>query len=270
MKKRLNYLLYATLLDAYQDYLFSDRIYSEYWGFSENPPMTEEEFHEQKRLELIDRINRVPFDSEKADRGTVFNEIVDSIILGRKSDKMEISSDKELGVINATYKERTFTFPIPVCKEFSDYYKGALPQVYTEAELPTRHGDVLLYGYIDELMPTCVCDIKTTGKYTAGKFKSHWQHVVYPYCLQIDGNSISDFEYNVLLINERMSGNIYETFTEHYAYVAKRDIPLLTAHVESLIDFIEFHRDLITDKKIFNMHEENDMLLSLPIFNNLK
>ena len=41
---------------------------------------TEEEFEEIQRLSLIDTINRVPFDSEDADRGTAFNEIVDCFI----------------------------------------------------------------------------------------------------------------------------------------------------------------------------------------------
>jgi hypothetical protein len=260
MKKQpLKYLFYATILDAYQDYISSDKIYSEYWGFSENPPHSEEEFHEKKRLELIDRINRVPFDSEKADRGTAFNEIVDCMILGRNSDKMKIASITNEGrvtAVKATFNERDFTFPADLLREFATYYKGAIPQVRVEATLPTRYGDVQLYGYIDELMPASVHDIKTTGKYAAGKFKSHWQRIVYPYCLNQGGNNVSDFEYNVLLINERAGGNTYETFTEHYAYVADRDISLLTNHVEGFIEFLEAHRDLITDKKIFNLHEQ--------------
>jgi hypothetical protein len=255
MKRQLNYLFYATLLDAFQDYLSSDKIYQEYWGFSENPPFSEEEFHEKKRLDLIDRINRVPFDNEKADRGTAFNEIVDSIVLGQASDKMDITSNKTENTITAIFNERSFTFPIPVCREFSNYYKGAIPQVYVEAILPTKYGDVKLYGYIDELMPVCVHDIKSTTKYAAYKFKDHWQHRVYPYCLNQNGNDVSEFEYNILLINERVSGNSYETFSENYFYVAERDIPLLTKHVESLIEFIEAHKDMITDLKIFNKHE---------------
>ncbi|MDR1370121.1 MAG: HNH endonuclease [Dysgonamonadaceae bacterium] len=264
----LKYLFYATLLDAYQDYLYSDRIYSEYWGFSENPPMTEDEFHEKQRLSLLDRINRVPFDSEKADRGTAFNEIVDCLILNRKSEKMQVESIKTPSVnpdtketewrttaIKATLNGRTFTFPVSICREFSDYYKGALPQVYTEAILPTVYGDVLLYGYLDELMPVSIHDIKTTTRYTAGKFRNHWQHIVYPYCLNKNGNEIQDFEYNILLINEKKGGVTYETFTEHYSYLAGRDIPLLTKHVEDLIEFIDAHRDTITDLKIFNKHE---------------
>ena len=254
--KMIKYNIYSTLLDAYQDYMDSDRIYSRYWGFAENPPFSEWEFREKKRLELVDRINRVPFDSEKADRGTAFNEIVDCMVLGRKSDKMEIESNRDAGIITAVYNSRKFTFSIPVCKEFSDYFKGALTQVYTEAVLPTRYGEVQLYGYIDFLMPMCIHDIKTTGQYTVGKFKRHWQHIVYPYCLQGEGNSVSDFEYNVLLINERMGGDTCETFTEHYAYVPEHDVPRLTECVEGLIEFLEAHRDVITDLKIFNQHEE--------------
>ncbi len=255
-KQQLKYLFYATLLDTYQDYLGSDKIYAEYWGFSENPPMTEEEFHEKKRQDLINKINRVPFDSEKADRGTAFNEIVDCLILGRKSDKMEITSDRDSATITAKYNNRMFTFPISICKEFADYYKGAMPQVYAEAILPTKHGDVKLYGYLDELMPMSIHDLKSTTKYSAGKFKDHWQHIVYPYALSFFNNDISDFEYNILLINERKSGDTYETFTEHYSYVSDRDIPKLTKHVEDLIEFIEAHKDVITDLKIFNKHED--------------
>lgn len=256
MKKQpLNYQFYATLLDGYQDYLSSDKIYNEYWGFSENPPHTEEEFHEKKRLDLIDRINRVPFDNAKADRGTAFNEIVDCLILNQNTDKMQITSDRNAGTITAIYNERTFVFSMAICLEFANYYKGALPQLFVEGLLPTKYGDVRLYGYLDELMPMTVHDIKTTGKYAAGKFKEHWQHVVYPYCLHLAGNEISDFEYNILLINERKSGDTYETFTEHYTYLPERDIPLLTRHVEGLIEFIEAHRDVITDLKIFNQLE---------------
>lgn len=255
MKEQLlNYQFYATLLDAYQDFLCSDKIYNEYWGFSENPPHTEEEFHEKKRQDLLDRINRVPFDSEKADRGTAFNEIIDCMILNQKSDKMEIYSNRETRTITAEYNSRIFTFSIDICKEFADYFAGAIPQMFVEAVLPTKYGNVKLYGYLDELMPMCVHDIKSTGKYSSFKFKEHWQHRVYPYCLNENGIYVNDFEYNILLINERKSGDTYETFTENYTYEPERDIPLLTAHVEGLIEFIEAHRDVITDLKIFNQH----------------
>ena len=101
-------------------------------------------------------------------------------------------------------------------------------------------------------MPASVHDIKTTGKYEAGKFKNYWQRIVYPYCLCANGNSVHDFEYNIVVFNEKKNGIGYETFTEYYNYVPEVDVPRLMNHVCGLIEFIEDRRDLITDNKIFN------------------
>ncbi|MBP1638950.1 MAG: hypothetical protein H6Q17_533 [Bacteroidetes bacterium] len=248
MSTQPKYQFYATLLDAYEGYIHSSEIYRQYWGFSDDPPKSEEEFEQEQYQRLLDRINRVPFDSEAADRGTAFNEVIDCLIQNKKSDKMEIWSDRDAGMIAACFNNRTFGFPISLCKEFATYYQDAISQVLTEAILPTRYGDVLLYGYIDELMPLSVHDIKMTGKYSSGKFREHWQHIVYPYCLNKSGNHINDFEYNIVVITK----NGYNTYTEQYAYVPERDIPELTNHVEGLIRFLEQNRDKVTDKKIFN------------------
>ncbi len=40
------YNIYATLLDTFQNYLDSDKIYNRYWGNSENPPHTPKEFEQ--------------------------------------------------------------------------------------------------------------------------------------------------------------------------------------------------------------------------------
>lgn len=247
-----NYRFYGTLLDGFEGYLHSDRVYDEYWGFSENPSKTAEEFEAEQFQGLIDRINRVPFSNEKADCGTAFNEIVDCLILGCRSEKMEIVSNKERGVIAATYNGRTYCFPIALCREFANYFAGATPQVLTKAILPTRYGDVELYGYIDELMQMSVHDIKTTGKYSVGKFRHNWQHLVYPYCLIESGNPILDFEYNVAAFNFN-GGSIVkaDTFTEAYHFNPETDVPRLTEHCELLIEFLEANRHLITDTKIF-------------------
>ena len=273
MSKLLSYLFYATLLDGYQNYLSSSEIYNKYWGFSDEPELTEEEFEQKQFQSLIDRINRVPFDSEPADQGTCFNEIVDCIILKKKSKRMEVESIKEtkpnpnwsdMGnrefievttAFKATYNEREFIFPAELCFEFANYYKGAVPQVRTEAVLPTKYGDVLLYGDMDEVMPTAIHDIKTTKNYTVGDFKDHWQHIVYPYCLNQNGNSVFDFEYNIAVINRLKSGYVnYTTHTEHYAFNPETDTQRLTKHVEGLIEFLEANKHLITDKKIFNQY----------------
>jgi hypothetical protein len=253
MKRYPKYLFYATLLDGLQSWLSSNEIYQEYWGFSEDPAKSEDEFEKEQFQSIINRINRVPMaweDSEAADRGTAFNEAVDCLIERRKSDKMELKSDKDTNMIVANYNKRDFFFPISLVREFAEYFKGASTQIYTEAILPTKYGDALLYGYIDELLPCSAHDIKTTGKYKVGKFRSNWQHIVYPFCLNANGNDIKDFEYNVAELNRTCS-----TFTEHYNYMPARDIPRLVLHVERLIEFVEANKHLITDLKIFNQHK---------------
>lgn len=243
------YRFYATILDAFWGYLNSDAVWEKYWGWSENPPHTPEEFHELQFKELIDRINRVPFDNEKADRGTAFNELVDALIEKRKPSKMEVERNAENTCYTVVYNNQTFVFPISLCCEFANYFKGALTQIRVEAILPTAFGDVLVYGLIDELMPTSVHDIKTTGSYTVGKFKDHHQHLVYPYALMKNGSDVRTFEYNIVELNK--GGYVVDTYTEIYVFKPERDIPILTNHCEEFIRFLEENRELITDKKIF-------------------
>lgn len=269
---KVNYNFYATILDTFYGYIDSDAVWVKYWGWSENPPHTPEEFHDLQFEELINRINRVPFDSAKADRGTAFNEVIDCLIENRKSEKVKVEkvykkkeygcfdpsgSDHEYDIeytneviaLRATYNNRTFVFPISLCREFSEYFKGALTQRRVDAILPTRYGNVLLYGYIDELMPISVHDIKTTESYSSFKFKNNFQHLVYPYCLIQKGNDVRTFEYNIAEFNKY--GTPVGTYTETYVFVPERDIPILTNHCELFIEFLEDNKGLITDKKIF-------------------
>lgn len=252
-EQRPKYLFYATLLDSFQGYIGSSEIYQKYWGFSEDPPKSEFEFEQEQFQSLIDRINRVPIDSEPADRGTCFNEIIDCPIEGRKSDKVELISNRETDSILAKYNNREFVFSLSTCRKIAKSYEGAIPQVLTKALLETKYGLVELYGYIDELMPTSIVDIKVKGKYKAFSFKNNWQHRVYPYCLQSEGTDLSEFVYDIYVLDE--NNQLREGHKEVYAYSAERDIPALTAHCEGLIELIEANRHLITDKKIFNEHQ---------------
>ena len=266
------YNIYPSLLDVFQQYVDSDIIWEKYWGFSDNPPHTPEEFHEIQFQSVIDRINRVPYDNDAVAKGTAFNEVVDCMIEHRKSDKVEVEkvyekiavgaydnvenkplycdvtyTNKVVG-LNAKMGERVFFFPIGVCREFANYYKGAVTQKYVEGILSTSFGDVKLYGFIDELMPLSVHDIKTASQYSVGKYKRNSQHLVYPFCLMQMGNDVRTFEYNVAVIGKYN----YETFTESYEFNPERDIPILQQRCEDFIRFVNENRELITDKKIFN------------------
>ena len=249
---QLRFRFYASLLDAFQQYLDSDIIWEKYWGYSETPPHTPEEFRKQQFQSLIDRINRVHYENEAVDRGTAFNEVIDCMVENRGTDKVKVEKLLNNGMVaalNATYNNRTFCFPMPLVREVSDYYKGALTQQYVQAVLPTMFGDVLVYGFIDYVLPFLICDLKTTGRYSVGDFKNHWQHIVYPYAMMKNGSKVFDFEYNVVEFGK----SDYNTYTESYSFVPERDVPKLTQHCEDFIRFLQQNRELITDKKIFNL-----------------
>lgn len=258
-----DYCFYATLLDAYQNYLNSDKLYEKYWGWSDNPPHTLEEFQEEQFQGFINTLNRVPFDSEAADKGTAFNEVVDCLIDNRTSNKIKVEKlyppkdpKHELHTpapyaLKVEYNNREFVFPLDLCWEFANYYKGAVTQQYVEALLPTKYGAVKLYGYIDELMSHSVHDIKTTGNYSVGKYKENFQHLVYPYCLNMGGSKVDRFEYNIVEFGKTS----YSTYTELYNFDFERDTKRLREHCEDLICFINDHKSLITNKKLFNIYE---------------
>ena len=67
---------------------------------------------------------------------------------------------------------RNFLFDRAWVIEQAKYFDGAVSQLYVSAILPTRYGDVELYGFIDELKRDVVYDIKTTKARTASESMS--------------------------------------------------------------------------------------------------
>ena len=245
-----NYNIYPSLLDAFGSYINSSQIYQEYYGFAEEPAVSEDEFEQQKYQDLINKINRIPFESEAADKGTMFNEVIDCIVENRKSKEMAfVSTTTE---IDAIWKDRHFTFNLQDCKTIAKAVKGAICQNYQEGFLQTKYGVVKIYGYSDFLLPFRVVDLKTTGKYFAFKFRNNWQHIVYPFLLHFNGNFVSDFTY--LVYKWTKTGG--EIFEEEYTYDEARDLPKLVDIIEQFIEFLEANRDKITDLKIFNLQKE--------------
>lgn len=267
MQKQSNvsYKVYATLLDAWQDYLNTPQIYDKYWGFSNEPPHTLEEFWVKQHASLIDKVNRVPFTSEAASKGTAFNAVIDTLITGQLDEKVRmgrvLGENGEWVAIQAELDGFTFQFPYELCREFATYYRGAIPQVRVSAILHTMYGDVEVYGFIDELMPLSVHDIKTTASYSASKFKHHSQHLVYPYCLIQNGSDIRTFEYNVAEIDKY---GRWQTYTETYVFDPDRDIPILRERCEGLIEFLLQNSQHITDRRIFG-GENPDGYVGVPV-----
>lgn len=247
---------------------------------------------EKELLDYVNRVPHPPI--EAADKGTCFNEIVDCLLAHTPCTREDISitripnmydvcdnfcrkancdykwnacnssciqaykaavnnKAKAIGLL-ATLNGFEFRFDIELCRDTAAYFKGAVSQHFCRAVLPTRYGDVELYGYADYIVADRVYDLKTTSQYTFGKFERSWQKHVYPYCLVASGEmpSVSSFEYTVLVLGKGkvITGKMYN---EVYTYRPEASLELLRNHTEHFIEWLEDNRDRITDKKIFNM-----------------
>ena len=102
---------------------------------------TLDEFWVKQHASLIDKINRVPFTSEAASKGTAFNAVIDTLITGQLDEKVRMSrvlgENGERVAIQAELDGFTFQFPYELCREFATYYRGAIPQVRVSAILHT-------------------------------------------------------------------------------------------------------------------------------------
>ena len=266
---KLSYRIYPSLLDKFEDYLRADEEAESFFNVDRDTgeyKRSPEEVEAELKQSLIDAINRVPFSSEAADKGTAFNALIDSMIHLEKHVPSEhapyqIIGDEETNIVQVTFPEtelapmRNFLFDRKWVIKESEYFAGCISQLYVSATLPTRYGDVELYGYIDELRKDVVYDIKTTSKYEFGKYEHKWQRHVYPYCLIASGEleSVSAFEYTAYQLKggtsrtPLISGTRYP---EYYTYNHGQTVKMLTNHVERFIEFLEANRELITDKKI--------------------
>jgi hypothetical protein len=235
------YNFYATLLDAFQRYLYAERLWEQY--FSEKYTLAD--FEQLSKQELIDKINRKPFDSEAADKGTAFNELVDCLAHDCKCDKIQnISYD--INIYEVQFKNNMFLFNEKLVIDIVNNVYDAIPQYFCNADLKVNDNTVNLYGYIDELKEFSIIDIKTTSKYNAFKYRDNWQHRVYTYCIREQGINIETFEYLIVDFSQN------KTFSEIYNYKDEYKTDLIDI-CGKFIMFIEQNRNLITDKKIFNL-----------------
>lgn len=282
-----DFRIYPSLLDKFQqlvDYEIeaeqSWNIVSEYAKAQGRHPdkevgdyiLSPDEMYRKIEAELIDTINRVPHrPSEAADKGTAFNEIVDCLIEKRKSsrDDIVIYSTSDKSAIVAEINGFSFAFDTAFCRNAARYFSGAIPQYLAKAQLPTKYGDVELYGYVDELLPTRVCDIKTTSAYSFGKFERKWQRHLYPYCLIVNGDAtqIDEFEYTVFKWNNTpiLTADLYK---EVYTYNHKKSTEALRDVCEYFIYWLLKRKNFISDRRIFGGENAPDYV-GKPINPNL-
>lgn len=265
--KKPKYRITPSLLSKWSDLLNADRDWESFFGDADEPSVSPEDFYAKREQELLDAINRVPFVSEAASKGTALNEIVDCILDRRKQrEDMKVErvySDcealsKEVVALKAELDGFTFVFDMGLVKKLSDYFFGAICQHRCEAVMGTDFGPVILYGDADYILRDVVHDLKSTSRYDRyGKFAEGMQKDLYPWCLIESGEMdfVSGFEYTIVPLtggtatNPVISGEIKK---EYYPYNHNASTGRLRASVEPFIEWIEGHRELITHKRIFN------------------
>lgn len=264
------YQIYPSLLDSFTRYLGSDDLWEQIWGFSENPSKTLEEWRAEQLQEFLDSLNRKPFESVYADLGTAVNDMVDERCLDwRRGDTETVErGDVWVGVLRG----RRYEVPRGVIDGlFSIYAFDAVPQLYVEGEVPTMYGLVKLYGYLDELMPVSIHDIKVTHRYEPWKFKKNAQHLVYPLCVrQMGYGNPKFFRYDVVEVTSNAKDlqkaleagadrgeacvvRSYEFHREDYGFNYSDALEELKVRCEHFIEWIEAHRALIDNPKLFGL-----------------
>ena len=261
------YRITPSLLNKWTELVNADRDWETYYGSADEPSISSEEYYAKKEQELLDTINRVPFVSEAASRGTALNEIVDCIVDNRKQREdmvvervyqPDVKEAENLVALRAELDGFAFFFDIGLVRELASYFKGSICQHRCEAVMDTFLGPVILYGDADYILRDVVYDLKTTSKYSAyGKFSEGWQKDLYPWALieseEMEG--ITGFEYTIVPLS---GGNATspiitgEIKTEWYDYSHGMATRRLRQVLEAFLPWIEEHRSLITHKRIFN------------------
>lgn len=262
-----DFQIYPSLLIKYQDLLDYRLVAEEPWNKDSegNYKLTPEEMYVKIEAELIDSINRCPkTPSEAADKGTAFNEIVDCIHEGRKSavEGLDIVSergaDNKPVAIRAAINGFDFIFDPGICRETAAFFKGSLTQFFCDAVMHTKFGDVRLYGYIDEWLGDKIYDIKTTSRYSLGKYEHGWQRHVYPWCVIEMGltDRVTSFVYYVVEWAYQAQGapiSAKNVFVEEYDYNHRESGLKIRGMVESFIDWLTCRDNdgFITSRKVF-------------------
>lgn len=257
--------LTPSLLNKWSDLVNADRDWENFYGDADEPSVSPEEYYAKRERELLDAINRVPFVSEAASKGTALNELVDCIVERRGPregitiQRMMRDDDKQTThSFIVTIDGFTFYFDAVMVYAIWNKFKDAVCQYRCEAVMDTEFGPVILYGDADYILRDVVYDLKSTSKYSAyGKFSEGWQKDLYPWALTESGEmyGISGFEYTIVPLtggnasNPIVSGEIK---TEYYAYDHGASTGRLRAVVEAFIPWVEERRNLITNFRIFN------------------
>ncbi len=162
--------------------------------------------------ELLDRINRVPIPQTQAQaRGVSFEE---AVVKGTD----EAYFDPEI------LRKTRAMLPRPM----------VATQVYCQYQLD----DVLVYGYVDVIGRTVAVDLKTTSRYSPGRFEKDHQNF---YLRALRPKGIRTLRYVIT--------DFREVYQENYDL--NTDFTTQEKQIRLFCAFLEAHREVISDEKIF-------------------
>lgn len=211
----IKYSIYPTLLDSF------------YWyksGYNE-------------KQEIINKINRVKTEMpEAAKKGVAFENVINTLL---KANNHPLLTGSEY------YESGGFTFrPEIVNKIAAKLINAKKQQEYIQAVVKTPVGDIKVYGFIDYTYDDMFVDLKTTGTYKKNKYKINNQHKCYPLLAQLNGRSVSKFNYLIT--------DFQQMYIEPYIHTTTMKDEFIDNLVE-FTEFLEVNRSIITDKKIFGL-----------------
>lgn len=187
MKKRV-YRISPSLLNSFSKWLNAQEDYELYWGKSDAPLVSPEEYERRCYNELIAYINKEPQQpNEAADRGTCLNEIVDCLI-GAMPNPL-VWWERREGVYVAKRNEFEFEFDAQLVDDVALAMRNGIPQYHLQRLYRDAEYDVILHGYADYIFPTQIWDLKTTNKYEGEKYRGNWQRLLYP-VVAVDDNDL--------------------------------------------------------------------------------
>jgi len=175
---------------------------------------------------LIDKLNRVPFESTEAmDKGTAFESAV-------------ASNQHDLKVY-----DRHWTFDKELVTKLHEMVAGGVYQKGLKYTITIDDCMVNFYGYSDFIKRDTIIDLKTTSQYTFPKFDKSFQHKVYLCGANQMGYKLNKFQYLVT--------DFKDYFYELYPFNEEEYDADLRSIAKDLIGFIESRRLMISNEDLF-------------------
>ncbi len=171
--------------------------------------------------EMLDRINRVKKPTTQAQqKGIDFEK---AVVTGENED------DFKEGIIEKA--------------------RMLLPSKYkTQFYSESKYKNCLIYGFVDLVGGDRAVDLKSTRKYEPNRFEFNHQNL---YLLGLKKWGVKSLDYVIT--------DFEEVYQESYT-LDTYDFKPLYQQIDNFVDFIEQHRKLIKDKKIFDRKTDNNQL----------